>query len=681
MCILKARTYQAGDFSNSDIVESLSFEDIVHLRDSKDVHEPFWPKIILMQTAFGATSEERLFALLESAETLWPSIQVDITLDDNDEDGRNGILKSMKEGRLARFADRIIISNHAAHGTNLGIGNIHQRHKPMMNAEAVFRLNYRMKKFLGRLPFFQTLVDMEDVFLKEVIDDKMAIWAMRERTLNDQLLRQEQEEGFSSPIRSQRRWARAAGFVMLAVGVGMALGGFGLASADVGGALSALTSVMTTGQWVGTGGLGVAFAGWVVFRRSADRPSVDGQQWGIRLDSDALRQEYTETVQGLASAAGLGRRWARNNVDNLRNAISVVDGLQHTFDFLQDAVVRERDLRASGDIAGAERVRVEAVRLAESLSGEERALYELWAYAQVFPTFRDFRRQVFRIRNMPDVIQTELRQIPLNAADRRFSELSHIDYLFWHNTIQIGEDASGFMFLGGTGNTFMWELLGGTDDHAYVRLSRMVWPIREANRKEETERPLFLRLLLLVPLPLAVLSLLVPRSLRASFVQARATWISSRTIYKYLNRYVPTGVWDKFNIIEDSERGRRSAFGGLTSHRLYGRDKEVLEDPLPRLGPKWLNQRQRWIIQQTFFAIIRFLPVGLMFFGQYLGAGLGFALIGDRAHVLQGFVGDGGRIRHWRGRGLSSGARDIPLVGSSGDHSQHPVLCEPVGGA
>ncbi len=638
----RARTNRAGDFSNSDIVENLSFEDIVHLRDSKDVHESLWPKIILMQTAFGGTSEERLFALLESAETLWPSIQVDITLDDNDEAGRNGILKSMNGGRLARFADRIIISNHAAHGTNLGIGNIHQRHKPMMNAEAVFRLNYRTKKFLGRLPFFQTLVDMEDVFLKEVIDDKMAIWAMRERTLNDQLLRQEQEEDISSSLPSQRRWGRAAGLVMLAVGVGVALGGFGLASANVAGALSALTSVLTTGQWVGTGGLGVAFAGWVVFRRSADRPSVDGQQWGIRLDSEALREEYTKTVQGLATAAGLGRRWAKNNVGSLLSTVQVPFQLQTTFNSLQDAVVRERDLRASGDVAGAESVRVEAVRLAESLNGEERALYELWAYAQVFPTFRDFRRQVFRIRNMPDVIQTELRQIPLNAADRRFSELSHIDYLFWHNTIQIGEDASGFMFLGGTGNTFMWELLGGTDDHAYVRLSRMVWPLREANRKEETERPLFLRFLLLVPLPLAVLSLLVPSDLRPQFVRARATWISSRTLYKYLNRYVPTGVWDKFNIIEDSERGRRSAFGGLTSHRLYGRDKEVLEDPLPRLGPKWLNQRQRWIIQQTFFAIIRFLPVGLMFYGQYLSAGLGFALIGDRGHVLQGLLGMGG---------------------------------------
>lgn len=634
----RAREKRVGDFSNSDIIDNLSFEDIVHLKDNKDVHESLWPKIILMQTAFGGTSEERLFALLESAETLWPSIQVDITLDDNDEAGRNGILKSMKEGRLARFADRIIISNHAAHGTNLGIGNIHQRHKPMMNAEAVFRLNYRMKKFLGRLPFFQTLVDMEDVFLKEVIDDKMAIWAMRERTLNDQLLRQEQEEEFVSPLPRQRRWGRTAGLVMLVVGFGMALGGFGPAFAGVGGTLSALTSVLTTGQWIGTGGLGVAFAGWAVFRRSADRPSVDSQQWGIRLDSDALRHEYTKTVQGLATAAGLGRRWASNNVGDLRGAIEVNPPLLGTFNSLQDAVVRERDLRASGDIEGAERVRVEAVRLAESLNGEQRALYELWAYAQVFPTLKDFRRQVFRIRNMPDVIQTELRQIPLNAADRRFSELSHIDYLFWHNTIQIGEDASGFMFLGGTGNTFMWELLGGTDDHAYVRLSRMVWPLREANRKEETERPLFLRLLLLVPLPMAVLSILVPRSLRASFAQARATWISSRTLYKHLNRYVPTGVWDKFNIIEDSERGRRSAFLGLTSHRLYGRDKEVLEDPLPRLGPKWLNQRQRWIIQQTFFAIIRFLPVGLMFYVQYLGAGLGFALIGDRGNVLQGLL-------------------------------------------
>lgn len=638
----EAGQQNGGHFSNEDILNQLSFSDIAELKENKENNESLWPKIILMQTSFGPMAEERLYQLLASADTLWPSIQVDITLDDNDEDGRIGILDSMKEGRLARFADRIVISNHAAHGVNLGVGNINQRHKPMMNSEAVFRLNYRFKKFLGRLPFFQTLVDMEDVFLKEVIDDKMAIWAMRERTLNEQLARREGEE--SSPgFATRQRWlaaSRTAGLAMVVGGVATALLGVGTAFA----APAVILAGISSGSWVGLGGLVVALAGWVYRRRTAERVTVDSQQWGIRLDSNALENEYTKTLHGLATAAGLGRNWAKNNFNQVRGSVQNIVAARHLENFfteLQTAYLRERDLRSNGDISGAEQVRVGSVLLAERLTAEDRVLYELWAYAQVFPTFKDFRRQVFRIRNMPDVIQTELRQIPINAADRRFSELSHIDYLFWHNTIQIGEDASGFMFLGGTGNTFMWELLGGTDDHAYVRLSRMLWPVREANRKEETERLLFLRILFLIPLPLGVLSVLVPPSLRSQFESARATWASSRTLYKLLNRYVPTGVWDKFNIIEDSERGRRSAFLGLTSHRLVGRDKEVLEDALPRLGSKWLNQRQRWIIQQTFFAIVRFLPVGLMFFGQYLGAGWGFALIGDRAHVIQGLMGMG----------------------------------------
>lgn len=632
-----------GQFSNEDILRNISFLDINELKENKTDHESLWPKIILMQTAFGATSEERLFALLESADKLWPSIQVDITLDDNDEEGRNGILKSMKDPtRLGKYADRIVISNHAAHGTNFGIGNIHQRHKPMMNSEAVFRLNYRFKKYLGRLPFFQTLVDMEDVFLKEVIDDKMAIWAMRERTLNEQLARRESEEN-TAGFTAHQRWlavSRTASLAMVVGGMAAVLLGFGSAFA----APTVILAGISSGSWLGVSGLAIALAGWVYRRQTAKRPTADSQQWGIRMDSEALESEYKKTLQGIATAAGLGRNWARNDFNN---AFLFVNeevnrrNLAEDFNVLHNAFLLERGLRSMGDVRGAERARVSAVLLAENLSAQDRSLYELWAYAQVFPTFKDFRRQVFRIRNMPDVIQTELRQIPINAADRRFSEQSHIDYLFWHNTIQIGEDASGFMFLGGTGNTFMWELLGGTDDHAYVRLNRMLWPVREANRKEETERPFFLRVLFLIPLPLGVLSILVPPSFRGQFDQARATWVSSQTLYKFLNRYVPTGVWDKFNIIEDSERGRRSAFLGLTSHRLVGRDKEVLEDALPRLGPKWLNQRQRWIIQQTFFAIVRFLPVGLMFFGQYLGAGLGFSLVGDRAHVVQGLLGMG----------------------------------------
>ena len=111
-----------GRFTNDDLLSVLTLEDIERLKLFKEV----WPQIVLMQTTFGKTAEERLYFLLKSAVDQWPNIRVAPVMDDNDKEGRDGaggkpgILQSMASGRLHEYQDRIILTSHAFHGTNLG---------------------------------------------------------------------------------------------------------------------------------------------------------------------------------------------------------------------------------------------------------------------------------------------------------------------------------------------------------------------------------------------------------------------------------------------------------------------------------------------------------------------------------------------------------------------------------
>jgi hypothetical protein len=608
---------EKGQFDNLDILSRLLSEDIQALISQEDL----WPEIVLMQTTFGETAEERLFPLLESACRQWPNIRVVVTFDDNDEKGRNSVLEKMAPGgHLEPYAHQIVISNHSHDGTNYNDQAIQQRHKPQLNGEAVFRLAYRYRKHLdGKLPAYMVLVDMEDKIGQEMIDAKMAIWAMRERVINQQLARAE-----STPPDRAGPLARWIGGALILGGVlVMILDLSGVAFASLG-----IVAAVAGHAW-SLAGAAVIAAGLVLRRvaapGSADKEArrhdtEDRDQWGIRLDVKALGWEYRRAVRKLAKGAGAnGKELLKPGAD-----LSRLDpGGQ--FDAIADLLTAERDHREGGRIDEADGIRREFFNRFGAMDSAARVRYQLWAFMRVFPNERSFRRQIFAVRNTPDVIQAELRQVPVERADRQSSSLSHLDYLIWHNTIQIGQAASGFMFLGGTGNTFNWAMLGGNDAHPSTRLFSLLRPLREQLHREEEEQPLWRKLVALV-LPW----------LPESWLKI---WLPSRMFHTVLNVYQPTGVWDRYNIIEDSERGRRSAFLGWMSQRLVGKFTSVLEDTLPRLGPKWLNQRQRWIIQQTFSAILRYLPLAWLFFGQYLGAGLGFALLGDRAHVFQGVIG------------------------------------------
>jgi len=59
------------------------------------------------------------------------------------------------------------------------------------------------------------------------------------------------------------------------------------------------------------------------------------------------------------------------------------------------------------------------------------------------------------------VIQSELRLVPID--DPKWSPIAHHDYLLWHTQVQTGQTAklNKFLFLGGTGNGFRWDMLAG----------------------------------------------------------------------------------------------------------------------------------------------------------------------------------------------------------------------------
>lgn len=652
---------QRGRFLNDDLLTGLSIADVARLQD----YEAVWSEIVLMQTVFGRSAEERLFTLLESSMEKWPNIGVVPVFDDNDtnpdpEDmrGLDAVLESLRNGRLAAHAGRILISKHAFHGTNLGsseavglstgaralrlLGGLaaaaasalwlapalpvlgpalsvvlaiaactalgvgapnqaKQRQKPFMNAEAVFRIGYRFERFLRRVPSFLLLVDMEDRLLPEVFDAKMAVWAMRERSANE----------------------------------------------------------------------------WLALSRSEKPPAAlreDSRRWKIQLDRAALEWEYERTLRGLcaegsarADGAREGSKVTRASFEStgspaLVRALELVSPDRYRFEAIgaKAGAGGERALMRAGKFSEAEQARLSTLEAFAELGAAERVCYQLWAFLEVFPTAEDFVRGVFRTRNLPDVIQTELRMVPANRIDRSLSPLFHQDYLTWHSTIQPGQAASGFLFLGGTGNTFRWEMLGGDEGHPYTRLARLLWPLRERIREEESARP-----------RRALWSNLLSSTLSDADLRIDRP---SLTFRRLLNVHQPTGVWDLYNVIEDSERGRRGSLFRLKQTRLVGSFTQVMEDIGPRLGPKWVNQRQRWIILQNFAAILRFLPIAWMFGGQYLGAGLGYSLMGDVQHVAQGAAGlivgliAGGALGYGAGRAVFRWASRAGLIQNAQFH-------------
>ncbi|KJJ83357.1 membrane protein [Candidatus Omnitrophus magneticus] len=273
----------------------------------------------------------------------------------------------------------------------------------------------------------------------------------------------------------------------------------------------------------------------------------------------------------------------------------------------------------------------------------DRVKYVLWVFLRVYPDAETFVKSEFRIRNLAVVMQAELRQVPLyKPSDWAYQ--GYDDYMIWHNSIQIGQSKTGFVFLGGTGNGFLWEMLAGTKLefkdgnvvsetalHERVALQNFLRPLREKINQDETDREQALK-------NRNIVIRTVKRLWNLLIAGYNITRVPSTILNKYITVYSQNGVWDGYNQIEDSELGSRLANYRLMARRLEGKFTYILEDELPPLGFRWWLQRSRWITPQTFFSILSFKPAFLMFIGQYIGMGLGWAVAGSRMNVLQGLL-------------------------------------------
>ncbi|MFH1665655.1 MAG: hypothetical protein ABIA77_05875 [Candidatus Omnitrophota bacterium] len=279
----------------------------------------------------------------------------------------------------------------------------------------------------------------------------------------------------------------------------------------------------------------------------------------------------------------------------------------------------------------------------------QRAAFMLARFTEVYADEDAYVRSEFKAVNLPAIIQAELRLVPLKTRTEEYR--SHSDYLLWHTKIQVGQTVNGFLFLGGTGNGFRWDMLAGEEigpdgsirrylnDRA--RLQDLLMPLRQDIRKEETriaERGVTGRL--------------------GAFLNGnmRRIRVPGELFNKHLNLLNISGTWDSYNIIEDAELGSRLAMYRLSAARLTGDFTEVLENLLPAF-PKWWPQRSRWITPQAVSVILAHPAAFFMFCGQYVSMALGWCVFGSSGgFVLQGLVAAGlgyvigGWLFYWMGR-------------------------------
>ncbi len=455
------------------------------------------------------------------------------------------------EGTLSDYRGNVNIVPVSDFGINYLKFQRKPRMKPPMNAEAVKAIQLFYAERGEPDPDYLELADEEDRFTRLLFRAKTAVWAMRERTVNEQISGIVNEE--------------------------------------------------------------------------------DEDRWLISYEPQRkeLETEYTKAVNSLKEQL---------ETDDA----GIIDLLDRDQDEMRDYIARQAG-QSDEDLA------------------RNRVIYMTWAFLKTYPPeivggqilpSEEFINSEFRLRNVPAVIQTELRLVPLYSP--KWSILSYLDYLFWHATVQVGQTVAGFLFLGGTGNGFLWETLAYTkpvvDETGKVleevplsvraNLQELLRPLREAIQSEETKRE----------------ESIGSMSMARRFFRRLGLMISpdkeiktpSAALREHLTQYQVSGAWDAMNQIEDAELGSRLALYRLKATRLVGSFTQVLEDLLPALGPGWLKQRIRWITLQAFWSIVSFGPAFWMFFGQHIGLGSVWSLIGSR-NLMLAFGGFGSII----GIGLS----------------------------
>ncbi|MFH1836528.1 MAG: TolC family protein, partial [Candidatus Omnitrophota bacterium] len=572
-------------FSNKDILERLDLEDIKYLCSSENGKKLF-PRVALMETTFHAGAGEKLVGIVESAINTYPGgIDVFPVTDDTDRPGINNMnvaIYGNEEGE-----DRGMPA-HDPKRPWAGELYIHkERIRVVAGPQHGINLGKHQQKIRMKPPLNAEETVVMNLFYAvtgkkkpETVDLNTA---ENEKIIKEEIGKFYEKMGEDAPY-----------FVELV---------------DEEDRLQPLLLRMKLCVWESRENtirrqLDAKDADGVITAEEEKNMHSEGERWGISLDDsgEQIIKEYRDAVKNLSKQAG-------ESPEKIKNASEE-----------------------------------EAEKwIAEGSDGAARAKYMLWAFLQVYPDEDTFLASEFRIRNIPTVMQTELRLVPIKKSTD-WSHRSWLDYLVWHNSIQIGQTKSGFLFLGGTGNGFLWEMLSGirlvknetTGEmeemplHARVHLGQLMRPLRERIAQDEADQ--YHRT--------EKLGFIEKRIERAKLLREpnEAITVPSELFRKYLNVYRQSGVWDSYNQIEDAELGSRLALYKLMATRLEGKYVQVLEDELPPIGFRWWLQRSRWITMQTFWAIISYKPMFFMFFGQYIGAGLGWMLIGSKLNIAAGLL-------------------------------------------
>jgi hypothetical protein len=517
-------------------------------------------------------------------------------------------------GELHAYQDKFLIDLTPDEGENYGKEQPKLTMKPNLNAKAVSALQYLMGRANMALPEYVELVDEEDVLQPLLLISKMCVLNMRRRAIREQFVRRDE----------LRRGSIA---------------------------------------------------------RTDHSYREDKRSWGIDIRRDLPRLEYdfNRRLKGLARLAGIRVRDIGAFMNDFEGRVVALAGeareqeLQTLDQNIREARTRLADEVSPPDAAETRQLlgRAQVYELkkreiyegicSEQAAASSRTRYQLWAFLKsltydiktgelYYPELaaadladaarQRFVENEFETRNTPDVIQSELRHITIDLPS--WEKFAFVDYFTWHNLIQIGQTKVGFLFLGGTGNGFLWKNLAGTafvfdDEGTLMGEAPLSWraelmlslkPLRVRIAKEETVRQESVRSLGLVYRALKRL---------AYFARPdRRILRPSQAFFSFLNDLQLAGVWDGYNQIEDSERGSRLALFKLPARRLVGNYTQILEELLPALGTGWWNQRERWITLQTFWVVVSYPPALFMFIGQTLMTGFAFYALaaGTSLHVL-----------------------------------------------
>ncbi|MCK5451743.1 MAG: hypothetical protein KAI70_08255, partial [Candidatus Omnitrophica bacterium] len=595
-----------------------SCTDIINAFDGGDIkriiakHPKIFPEIYLMLTIFGQfgpvariNAGNKLKRLITTLVESYPGsvdvenpedlpIKILACTDDNDQNLFGAFEDVFGEGaELEAYKSKLIEDVTPDEGENYGKYQPKLTMKPNLNAKAVAHVQYWLGKYNLPLPGSVELVDEEDILQPLLLISKMCVMNMRKRAVREQIATgitdERDKKGWNIDIEKERPKLNNE---------------FDL-------------KVKTMLKYAG----------------------INEKEINIFMDT------FEENIKGMAG---------KDKLVDIEGSDDEIRRLRRNLSEEDITASEERKMSTQVQFYELERRRVFSEICSEQNDAEYRAKYQLWVFVKSLTydiktgnvyyqdlLFRDiveaarkkYVENEFEIRSLPDVIQTELRHITMKMPT--WEKNSFVDYFAWHRLIQKGQTATGFLFLGGTGNSFSWENLAGTqfvfnDEGKMIGESPLSWRaelalsykhLRETISTEESR----------FETETGTADDKKSKDKRISdLLKGSDEKITkpSRVFFETLNDLQLAGVWDGYNQIEDAERGSRLVLHKLLATRLEGNNlTQILEDLLPALGEGWLKQRERWITLQAFWAINSYRPVIMMFIGQLLMAGFTFYVI------------------------------------------------------